>query len=158
MRIVEDTNKHKLYKELDQYELEFLTNVQNMAVHIADKTNPHDVVAEQVTRNTTPGDVTVDLQAHTDSDDLHNHWTAQRSALFIGNLGTPGRVSLPNTYETRNEFLFIDGILKAVDSGGDTYDYEIRRYEGGATEIWIHDFNDVLSADSIIQVLYEERQ
>jgi len=163
MRISELTPRHQFLKMWDGVEERWWLDYNAMLVHMTAVglgQNIHDVRAQDILRTKlNPG--TADpfsdtVQEHTDNVTLHNAYATTSRLLFDGALirGQMGKVYLPTPTFTRNELLYIDGILRAE---GASHDYTVGHQLGVQTTITINDWDEVLSDESVIQVVYDEK-
>jgi len=157
MIIEEVVPGHQFLKKWDYYENLWWLGYSAMYDHMNDVTNPHAVTAAQVTIAPNAVDPNPNLQKHVEDSSRHIHWGEQQTFKTTGLavLGTSGKITLPNANPTRNELLFIDGLLKAK---GATDDYTVQNFVANPTEIDVIDPTEVLHDQSIVIVLYEERK
>jgi len=176
MRITSiDLEGHAIIEELDAYEnarrIKYYGN--DLFAHLNDFANPHHVMADQVLVNPVPpweggipGSVTV--QSHISEDHIHVLWAGIKKFACLGSnlvlmpLTTNKYINISTPTVTRNEMVFVDGILRLE---GVADDYGITRVPGdpsiptlGLLTVTFLDADTYIHPDSIIQVLYEERK
>ena len=108
-------NKHAMYKQLDAYEETFYLNTDLFLKHINNQppfdTNPHDVVASQVGRDTGTSwwDTTDNVQLHTDNYNVHITYSEGEEQYTAANVNVILELDLGNTSVMQLVWVWVDG-------------------------------------------------